>query len=160
MAANKKPKKKYKPPVYRPALPINMRFDGATELKLQLIPHQYLENLRKGELKEPDWHALASRMNLGNTLAYTYFDDAKEAMDLACRALRSVWLRFERTGKWGGSGEELGQIGDGLNLTDQMQLNCTRRELDYAMEHVYRVAAVKKKTVEPLPPSAQQTQAV
>jgi len=157
MAANKKPKKKYRPPAQR-ILPINMRFDEATELKLQLIPHQYLENLRTGKSEEPEWHALAARMNLGNTLAYTYFEDARVPMDQACLALKGVWERFERTGRWGGSGEELTRIGDGLNLTDEMQLNCTRRELDYAMEHVYQVAAVKVKAHGgQQPPSLQQT---
>lgn len=144
MAGNKKPKKKHRPKAAR-VLPINIRFNSDTELKLQLIPHQFLEHLRTGGFEEHMWHAMAARMNLGNTLAYTYFEDAKEAMDKACRALKSVWERHERTGKWGGSGEELGQLGIGLNLTDDMQKRCTRRELDGAMEHVYRVAAVDEK---------------
>lgn len=149
MAKNKKPTKKYRKPQAR-VLPINIRFGGDTETKLQLIPHQNLAALRTGEFEEHMWHAMAARMNLGNTLAYTYFEDAKEAMDAACKALRSVWDRHTRTGKWGASGEEFGQLGDGLNLTDEMQLNCTRRELDSAMEHVYRVAAVDKRLPESL----------
>lgn len=143
MAKNKKPTKKYKP--RERVLPINIRFGGDTELNLQLIPHQNLDALRSGRFEEHMWHAMAARMNLGNTLAYTYFEDAKTPMDAACLALRSVWDRHTRTGKWGATGEELGQLGDGLNLTDEMQLNCTRRELDSAMEHVYQVAAVDKR---------------
>lgn len=145
MASNRKPRKKYRPDPLRGKLPINIRFGADAEIKLQLIPHQFLEQLRTGGFEEHMWHAMAARMNLGNTLAYTYFHDAREAMDAACRALKSVWERFERTGKWGATGEEFGQLGDGLNLTDDMQKQCTRRELDSAMEHVYRVAAVDKK---------------
>lgn len=143
MAKNKKPTKKYRP---KPrVLPATIRFDSDTELKLRLIPHQNLASLRSGEFEEHMWHAMAARMNLGNTLAYTYFDDAKDAMDKGCLALRSVWDRHSRTGKWGATGEELGYLGDGLNLTDDMQVKCTRRELDSAMEHVYRIAAVDKR---------------
>jgi hypothetical protein len=136
MASNKRPKKKYRPKVHT-ELPINIRFGADAELKLQLIPHQYLQNLRQGQGREEEWHAMAARMNLGNTLAYTYFEDAAQALDDACLALRSVWERFERTDRWGGSGDEL--------VTDEMQLLCTRRELDGAMNHVYEVAAVDKK---------------
>jgi hypothetical protein len=143
MAKNKKPNKRYKPK--ERILPVNIRFNSATEVDLQLIPHQYLALLRTGGFDEPMWHAMAARMNLGNTLAYTYFDEAKAPLDEACKALRSVWDRHTRTEKWGASGEELGWLGDGLNLTDEMQLKCTRRELDSAMEHVYRVAAVDKR---------------
>lgn len=143
MANNKRPKKKYRP--RERVLPITIRFNTETEIQLQLLPHQYLELLRTAEFEEHMWHAMAARMNLGNTLAYTYFEEAKRPMDLACNALRSVWDRHGRTGKWGASGEELGRLGDGLNLTDEMQLTCTRRELDRAMEHVYEVAAVDKR---------------
>ena len=143
MAKNKKPAKRYKPQPRM--LPKNIRFSSDAELKLQLIPHQNLASLRSGSFEEHMWHAMAARMNLGNTLAYTYFEDAKDAMDKGCLALRSVWDRHSRTGKWGATGEELCHLGDGLNYTDDMQLKCTRRELDSAMEHVYVVAAVDKR---------------
>lgn len=146
MAKNKKPAKKY---VRRfvPAVPMHFRFSKENDMKLKLIPHQFLEKFRDGTAVESDWHALASRLNLGNTLAYTHFEgqEEKTAMDSALLALRSVWDRHTRLGKWGVSGEEFGQIGLGLTLTDDMQDQCTRIELDSAMNHVYRSAAVERR---------------
>jgi hypothetical protein len=146
MAKNKKPAKKYTPR-FVPTVPMHFRFGPDSELKLKLIPHQYLEKFRDGTALEPDWHALAARLNLGNTLAYTHFEgqEEKTAMDEALLALRSVWDRHTRLGKWGTSGEEFGQIGLGLTLTDEMQDNCTRIELDQSMKHVYRNAAVDRR---------------
>jgi hypothetical protein len=146
MANNKKPRKKYTPR-YVPAVPVLFRFSEENALKLKLIPHQMLEKFRDGTAIEPDWHALASRLNLGNTLAYTHFEgqEAKTAMDEALLALRSVWDRHTRLGKWGTSGEEFRQIGLGLTLTDEMEDNCTRLELDRSMNHVYRNAAVERR---------------
>jgi hypothetical protein len=146
MPKNAKPKKKYTPR-YVPTVPLHFRFTEENALKLKLMPHQFLEKFRDGTAVERDWHAIASRLNLGNTLAYTHFEgqDEKTAMDTALLALRSVWDRHTRLGKWGTSGEEFGQIGLGLTLTDEMQDHCTRRELDASMQHVYRNAAVERR---------------
>ena len=45
--------------------------------------------------------------------------------------------RNARTGKWGCSQPEFAAMGQGLNCTDEMQLQCTRRELRDALEAVY-----------------------
>lgn len=146
MAKNKKPAKKHIPR-FVPAVPMHFRHSPDNELKLKLIPHRLLEEFRGGTATEPDWHALAARLNLGNTLAYTHFEgqEEKTAMDSALLALRSVWDRHTRLGKWGTSGEEFAQMGLGLTLTDDMEDDCTRIELDLAMKHVYRNAAVDRR---------------
>lgn len=146
MAKNKKPKKKYTPR-FVPTVPMHFRFDSDSEMKLRVIPHELLEKFRNGTADEPDWHALAARLNLGNTLAYTQFEgqEEKTAMDEALMALASVWDRHSRLGKWGTSVDEFARMGFGLNLTDDMQIRCTRIELDAAMKHVYRNAAVDRR---------------
>ena len=146
MATNKKPKKKYRP---REAakLPVSYRFDRESETYLQLLPHNALAKFKTGEVVDEDWHTLASRLNLGNSLAHQWFDneEAKTVMNTAVEALRSVWVRHEKLEKWGMTGEEHNQIAAGLVLTDEMQANCTRRELRESMRYVIENAAINRR---------------
>lgn len=146
MAKNKKPTKKYRPkPRVHGALPITYRFSQENETDLQLIPHTSLSKFKEGVADSQDWHTLAARLNLGNTLAYTHYEgEVKQMMDRAALALRSVFKRHEDIGKWGCTGDEFNAMGDGLNLTDQMQKECTRRQLHDAMAHVIRNAAINR----------------
>lgn len=145
MAKNKKPTKKYRPKYAKDTLPVTFRFGTSSETDLQLIPHTSLAKFKQGVADSRDWHTLASRLNLGNTLAYTHYEgEIKEAMDKATRALGNVFKRHERTQVWGCTGDEFNVMGDGLNYTDQMQKECTRRELQLAMAHVIEVAAVNR----------------
>jgi uncharacterized protein YacL (UPF0231 family) len=143
MPKSSKPKKKYQPKA-KGRLPINIRFGAEAELRLQLVPHELLDNFRHGIATEPDWHAITARLNLGHTLAHWYFneEEAQATMARALASIKSVWERHGSSGRWGTTGEEYHAIADGLNLTDEMQLNCTRRQLDEAMVYVYKVAAV------------------
>lgn len=132
---------------YRPrltALPVVFRFDKNSERNLQLIPHQMLEELRRGQGSEEGWHTMAARLNLGFVLARDHFNDEPQAvMAKALDALRSVHARHERTQEWGATGEEFFAMGEGLNLTDSMQLKCTRRELQQAIENILPAGALK-----------------
>jgi len=150
MAKNKKPAKKYRPRYAKDTLPVTYRFCKENETDLQLIPHTSLSKFKEGMADSRDWHTLASRLNLGNTLAYTHYEgDVKAMMDKAALALRAVFQRHERLGTWGCTGEEFNAMGDGLNLTDQMQKDCTRRELQNAMAHVIENAAINRGNVPP-----------
>ena len=145
MPGNKKPRKPA-PRIKPRGLPTVFRFSAKDERNLQLVPHQSLEAMRRGEGQEPDWHTLAVRLNLGATLAYRLFDtpEARALLDSAQDALRSAWERFEKTQRIGLTGPEMTTIGEALNLTDDMQLRCTRRELSAALAEVFRVAAIRK----------------
>lgn len=132
---------------YRPRqaiLPVVFRFDGNNERNLQLIPHQMLEELRHGQGTEEGWHTMAARLNLGFVLARDHFnEEAQAVMAQALDALRAVYARHERTQQWGTTGEEFFAMGEGLNLTDTMQLKCTRRELQQAIENILPAGALK-----------------
>lgn len=119
------------------ALPINIRFSAKDELKLQLSPHNLLDLFRTGDADETDWHTLALRLNWGRFLAERHFPDGSQPLAAAQEALRAVKARHSRTGKWGCSQPEFAAMGLGLNCTDNMQLQCTRRELRDALEAVY-----------------------
>jgi hypothetical protein len=62
-------------------------------------------------------------------------------MEAALEALRTSWARFKKLGKMGMNGEEYNAIATALNVIDDMQKLCTRRELDAAMTHVFKEAA-------------------
>lgn len=123
-------------------LPINIRFSASVETKLQLIPHDALANFKTGHQSESDWHTLAARCNLGSTLARDHFSAATEPLNAAIDALASAWARFQRLGQMGMTGDEYNAISTALVITDDMQLQCTRRELDAAMQAVYQQAAI------------------
>lgn len=125
-------------------LPKVYRFNKEAETNLQLIPHQELEALRTGNGSEQSFHTLAARLNVGLVCFQQYWKDDMDnilLMDSALNSLVSVRERFQRTGKWGVSGDELKNIGTGLNLTDEAQLNLTRRDFGAALEYVLKVAS-------------------
>lgn len=125
-------------------LPVVFRFDGNNERNLQLIPHQMLEDFRQGQGTEEGWHTLAARLNMGMVLARDLFDEeSAQVMAKALAALRVVYARHERAQTWGATGEEFFAMGDGLNLTDSMQLKCTRRELQQAIENILPAGTLK-----------------
>lgn len=141
MSASKKPRKKYIPKL--PRIPVIFGITQDASRDLQLVPHAELLKLRNGLADEPTWHTLVCRLNVGMTIAHQgkQNDEVKKTMAESLQAMRDVWVRHEKTSKWGASGEELKAIGDGLVLTDDLQNVSTRRELREAVNHVYRVAA-------------------
>lgn len=144
MPTSAKPRKKYRPKVAR-VLPINIRFSAIHERTLQLIPHEELEKVRHGTSDESSMHTIVARLNLGYVLAGEYFEQGqqRDVMEKALVAAKAMRERFYRTSKVGSTGDEFFAIGDGLNLTDEMQTRCSRRELDRAMRFVYAWAGTE-----------------
>lgn len=139
MPSSTKPRKKYRPKAGR-TLPINIRFGADVEHTLQFVPHAELEKVRLGTSDEASMHTIIFRINIGYTLAGEFFEGGRDVMEKALAAVKAMRERFERTGKVGATGEEFFAIGDGLNLTDEMQKQCTRRELDKVMVFVHAYA--------------------
>lgn len=113
-------------------LPVMFRFSRNAEIDLQLIPHVELDKILDGTATEAAWHTLAFRINVGQVVATLYFADNQallDAMDAAVLAVVAVGKRYRERGRLGVTGDEFRAIGDGLNLTDEMQRNCTRRQL-------------------------------
>lgn len=118
-------------------LPVVFRFNADSERFLQLIPQDFLADLRDGRGTEGGWHSLAARLNMGMVLARDHFDaEAVAMMDAALDALTSVYNRHQAIKQWGTTGEEFFAMGNGLNLTDAMQIKCTRRELQDAINKI------------------------
>jgi hypothetical protein len=141
MARNKKPRKRH---IAKPhQLPVTIRFNADDERTLQLVPHQELALLMAGDGTEQSWHTITCRLNIGMTLARIR-DTGEEIVTMAqaLDAVCDVSDRFKRIGKWGASGEEAKLIGAGLVLTDDMQLDSTRREMRDAMKYVFKEGAI------------------
>ena len=141
MPSNKKPRK---PRKYIPkTLPLTIRHNEESETALQLAPHAELMKLREGYGDEGSWNTIVARLNIGLVAANSAGkqDDAKE-IRIGLDAMLKVQTRFDKSGKWGLSGSDLKQIGDGLVLTDNLQLSLTRKQFAEAIRFVFANAAI------------------
>jgi hypothetical protein len=64
-------------------------------------------------------------------------------MEQSLAANKSFKARHERTSKCGTTGEEFNVIGQALNLTDEMQLNTTRRQQEDSLNTLLRLNELK-----------------
>lgn len=137
---------KYRPkPV--PALPKIFRHNKESDIALQLVPHQELEKFKTGEADEITWNTVCFRLNWGYVMSGDHFDsvEARELMEQSLKAIRSVKDRHERTSKWGTTGEEFNIIGQALNLTDDMQMNTTRRQQEDSLNTLLRLNELRNR---------------
>ncbi len=137
---------KYRPkPV--PALPKIFRHNKESDIALQLVPHQELEKFKTGEADEITWNTVCFRLNWGYVMSGDHFDsvEARELMEQSLKAIRSVKDRHDRTGKWGTTGEEFNIIGQALNLTDDMQMNTTRRQQEDTLNTLLRLNELRNR---------------
>lgn len=136
---------KYRP---KPAvLPKMFRHSKEADIDLQLVPHQELEKFKTGEADEYTWNTVCFRLNWGYVMSGDHFDsvEARELMERSLKAIRSVKTRHEKTGRWGTTGEEFNIIGQALNLTDEMQMNTTRKQQDQSLQTLLRLNELKIK---------------
>ncbi len=144
MPNTKRPKKKYKPKSIG-SLPKIFRHSKESDIALQLVPHQELEKFKSGEADEYTWNTVCFRLNWGYVMSGDHFDsdEARELMQASLAAIKSVKDRNERTGRWGTTGEEFNIIGQALNLTDEMQMNTTRKQQDESLNTLFRLNELK-----------------
>lgn len=136
MPGNKKPRKKR---TEKPGTPLSIRFNAEHERALQIIPHVELDNLIKGRVSDSTFSNLALRVNFGNQIAHNFYeDDIKAVTQGGVDAMISVKERFARTSKYGASKDEQLAIGYALTLADDLQKNCTRREIRDALMYVIK----------------------
>ena len=136
---------KYRP---KPAvLPKMFRHSKEADINLQLVPHQELEKFKTGEADEYTWNTVCFRLNWGYVMSGDHFDsvEARELMERSLASIRSVKTRHEKTGRWGTTGDEFNIIGQALNLTDEMQMNTTRKQQDQSLQTLLRLNELKIK---------------
>ncbi len=144
MPISKKPRKRY-----RPSGPVSanriktFRYNADADAWLKLFPHQALEALRNGTANADMHNALVLRTVWGQRMVDDHLvdpDEARAVMALGVAAVRRVADRFDRVGKFGATGEELGHIGDALNLCDDLQGITTRREQEASLKAVLKIS--------------------
>ncbi len=123
------------------------RHSKESDIALQLVPHQELEKFKTGEADEITWNTVCFRLNWGYVMSGDHFDsvEARELMEQSLKAIRSVKDRHERTSKWGTTGEEFNIIGQALNLTDDMQMNTTRRQQEDSLNTLLRLNELRNR---------------
>lgn len=84
-----------------------------------------------------DRTGLFSRRDPQPVLAADHFPEAEPAMIAAQDAMRSISARHDRAQTWGASKPEYDAIYEALRICNEMQQQCTRRELRDALERVY-----------------------
>jgi len=126
-------------------LPKIFRHNKQAEVDLQFVPHMELEKFKTGDADEYTWNTVCFRLNWGYVMSGDHFDsvEARELMEQSLAAIKSVKARHERTSKWGTTGEEFNVIGQALNLTDEMQLNTTRRQQEDSLNTLLRLNELK-----------------
>jgi hypothetical protein len=126
-------------------LPKVFRHNKEAEVDLQFIPHMELQKFKTGDADEYTWNTVCFRLNWGYVMSGDHFDsvEARELMEQSLAAIKSVKDRHERTRKWGTTGEEFNVIGHALNLTDDMQLNTTRRQQEESLNTLLRLNELK-----------------
>jgi hypothetical protein len=135
MPSNKKPRKKQ---VRKPlVLPLTIRHSAEADTELQLAPHAELMKLREGCGDEGSWHTLVCRLNIGVTVAWQNNLD-NNVIQNGLDAMINVRNRHTKSGQWGLSGSDLREVGDALVATDNLQLSLTRKQLNKAIEYVYK----------------------
>jgi len=140
MPSNKKPRK---PKKFVPkTLPITIRHNAESETALQLAPHAELMKLREGYGGIESWHTIVARLNIGLVAANAAGkEDQAKDIRIGLDAMLKVQTRYDKTGKWGLSGSDLREVGDGLVLTDNLQLSLTRKQFAQAIDYVWQHAA-------------------
>lgn len=139
-------KSKYKPRQVA-VLPKIFRHSKEADITLQLVPHQELEKFKTGEADDYTWNTVCFRLNWGYVMSGDHFDseEARELMQASLEAIRSVKARHEKTKTWGTTGNEFNIIGQALNLTDEMQMNTTRKQQDESLNTLMRLNELKKR---------------
>jgi hypothetical protein len=140
MPSNKKPRK---PKKYVPkTIPLTIRHNAESETALQLAPHAELMKLREGYGDIESWHTIVARLNIGLVAANAAGkEDQAKDIRIGLDAMLKVQARFDKSGKWGLSGSDLREVGDGLVLTDNLQLSLTRKQFAQAIDYVWQHAA-------------------
>lgn len=111
-------------------LPVTLRHGSDEELDLMLMPQLSADHMRDGIAKEPDWHTVVMRLNWGRVLNSENFENGGEviAQAQAVMVLVKDSLRLNP--------EQYDTVSSALTLCNQMQKNCTRRELRNSLRNM------------------------
>ncbi|TDS82583.1 hypothetical protein [Comamonas sp. JUb58] len=133
-------------------MPVNMRFSAEEETWMMLAPTQGANTFLDGTADRDIWNSVMGRINFALILNDNHFNEGWNDLHAGRLVMREVREVGIDTGSWSMTNEQHGVVMTALNLANQMQKMCTRRELRDAMtdmmgqlEYNKRADAIKDK---------------
>lgn len=126
-------------------LPINVRFSAQDETQMMLVPAQSADRLLAGEAEEADWHTVMMRINWARLLNEAHFNEGVQEFEAARLVMRAVKPGGLADGIWAMTAEQYGTVNTALVLANQMQKQCTRRELQASLKAMLGANAYNKR---------------
>ena len=143
MAANKKPRKKYRPkPICSPCALVSynnskLREDEYT--KVLLAMHSSMHSFTHGTATSQDWTNLAEVLNLAVVLDEQVWNSSyHEALDLGSKSHYEAGCRYMRTNKMGYTGPELQAMNYALEIHEEQVRQMNLKELRIARNEALR----------------------
>lgn len=136
MATNKKPRKAYRPKdIARPLTPDQRR-------NLELSARVHANALWLGHLTDEGWNTLVALFNVVYVAAEEKSPSILEQASNALRQLVAIKTRYDKTGKFGATGDERKSIMDAFNATSEFLMTRTDAQLARSIKTVYRALGV------------------
>ena len=126
-------------------LPINVRFGAEDETQMMLIPVQSANKFLDGSAKEADWHTVMMRINWARLLNEAHFNEGVQEFEAARLVMRAVKPAGVADGIWTMTSEQHEAVNTALVLANQMQTQCTRRELQASFKAMLGANAYNKR---------------
>jgi hypothetical protein len=154
MAANKKPRKKYKPRLVY-VNPVGFVLENLSPvahhdsflLDLKIKNHGALASMMQGVATRADIDTLIQMVNVSEALArHGFGKEYREVIANGILSIRSVGLRGHTTGKYIMKAEEIKALNDLMELHDAQMEVITVGDMDKAIQHVNEELKHKRAT--------------
>lgn len=142
MAANKKPKKQYRPkPIIKDPITFvmvgNRPGTDEAQLKLKISYHLAMTNITQGRGQKEDWQEIANSINLAIVLAEMgWGKDYVPELAKAQGAMILLRDRLKQNGRIVVRAEEMNLINDALAIHDEQIAIAPIRDVDAAVRHI------------------------
>ena len=126
-------------------MPITMRFSAQDETQMMLVPTQSADKFLAGTAEEADWHTVMMRINWARLLNEAHFNEGVQEFEAARLVMRAVKPVGLADGIWSLTADQYETVNTALVLANQMQKQCTRRELQASLKEMLGANAYNKR---------------
>lgn len=126
-------------------MPITMRFSAQDETQMMLVPIQSADKFLASTAEESDWHTVMMRINWARLLNEAHFDEGVQEFEAARLVMRAVKPEGLAEGIWSMTTDQHDTVNTALVLANQMQKQCTRRELQASLKEMLGANAYNKR---------------
>lgn len=157
----KRTHRKYRPAEHTSwayAIASNREMDQAHATSIMVMIRTAFERLKSGSGDDDDFDRLAAKLNVGMVRAAKIDPLAVQYMQQGAQALVAADRRKGQIGRYGFSGPQLIDIGDALDLYEQILRKSTPRQMQEATEE--GMALIRSGAVIQAPPATSAPQAL